>query len=171
MARPVADFEGAITQLLLPSKFSVGCSSTTVSTAGAVSVLAVTLSAAGVRRTSCVASVKTFRRSFGKHGSIPGGTSGSHGGCSPRRTSSDFRSATHITLDLATSLLRLRVKPWLRIRTTSSVLHFAGAYLSSLNSQGTRSGWCVKQSIYALTPATKRSAICFASGPYTAHSL
>jgi hypothetical protein len=32
-ARPVADFKGAITQLLLPSKFSVGCSSPAVSTA------------------------------------------------------------------------------------------------------------------------------------------
>src|SRR5215831_1886249 len=127
MARPVADFEGAITQLLLPSRFSVGCSSTIVSTAETESVLAVTLSAAGVRRTSCVASVKIFRRSFGRHGSIPGGGCGCHGGCSPRRTSSDFRPAAHITLDLGTSLLRLRVKPLLRIRTTSSVLHFAGA--------------------------------------------
>src|SRR5271167_713505 len=125
--RPVADFRGAITQLLLPSKFSVGRSLPAVSTAGAESVLAVALSAAGVRRTSCVARVKIFRTSLGKQGSIPGGTCGCHGGCSPSRTSSDFRSAAHITLDLATSLLRLRVKPWLRIRTTSSALHFAGA--------------------------------------------
>src|SRR5271165_4486926 len=126
-ARPVADFQGAITQLLLPSKFSVGCSLLAVSSVGAESVLAVVVSVAGVRRTSCVASVKTFRRSFGKHGSIPGGTCGCHGGCSASRNSSACKPTAHITLDLATSLLRLRVRPWLRIRTTSSVLHFAGA--------------------------------------------
>ena len=90
------------------------------------SALAASVGAADVRRTAWVASVNTFRRSLGKHGSSPGGASVCHGGCSPRRTSSDFRSAAHITRDRATSLFRLRVNPWLRIRTTSSAVHLAG---------------------------------------------
>src|ERR1700761_1487745 len=61
IARPVADFAGAITQLLLPSKVSLGGSASEA------------LSASGVRWTSWVASAKTLRRSCGRQGATPAG--------------------------------------------------------------------------------------------------
>src|SRR5215471_10756612 len=111
IARPVADFDGAITQLLLPSRVSAGCWSALSPTARAESAAAGAPDSAGRKVTLCVASVNTLRRPLGKHESNPGGAWGCQGGCSPMRISSDFRSAAHITFERAISLVRLRVKP------------------------------------------------------------
>jgi hypothetical protein len=123
MARPVADFDGATTQLLLPSVAS-GFSSTATRMSAPAAAARI---ASFVMRTFCVARLNTASRSAGRHGSSPSGIVGSHGGVSPKRTWSDFRSALQATAARATSLVRLRVRPWLRMRTTSSGRHLAGA--------------------------------------------
>ena len=91
------------------------------------SVRARTSGADEVTRTFGVANVNTLSTSFGKHGSRPSGIACCHGGCNPIRISSAFKSPLHVVFARATSLVRLRVSPWDRMRTTSSARHLAGA--------------------------------------------
>src|SRR6059036_2329188 len=98
MARPVADFDGAIAQLLLPSAFSLDNSSP-FSTAIRIESERPVRVVALVMRTLWVASVNILSTSFGKHGLSPSGLLVSHAGSRPTRTPSYFspfwRSVVH----------------------------------------------------------------------------
>src|SRR5512140_702517 len=108
IARPVADLDGATTQLLLPSASSgVGAAASSTGAAGLPSAAAV-LGAARLTVTFWVASVKTLRTSLGRQGSSPSGTFASHGGWSPKRSASAFTSALQAVFARATSLVRFR---------------------------------------------------------------
>src|SRR6516164_42156 len=134
MWRAVADFEGPIVQLLLPS------TSVTSRFRAAVS---------RAIRKLWVASVNTLSTSFGRQGSSPSGTLGSQGGWRPKRNWSYLGPFSgpvlHTVLARAISLLRLRERPLLRIRTTSAGSQSDGVYPKSLNSGGTWSGFDASQ--------------------------
>ncbi len=143
MARPVADLAGAITQLLLPSIASCGWVPAVANAISGTPVFCVIFILFGSKATFCVASWNTCSRFAGKHGSKPGGSLVFQAGCKPTLISSAARSPPHAACARATSELKLRVKPWLRIRTTSSACHLAGRYPIALNSNGKACGFLV----------------------------